>query len=79
MPAMKVRVKVVGNTLVPDEDVNLPEGARVEVVLCATGEGVYVDEASEAELAAAMGEADTEKGRTTEEVFGQLPPRRRSA
>ena len=39
--------------------------------------GVYVDEATEEELAHAMKEADTEEGVSVEEAFARLPPRKR--
>jgi hypothetical protein len=76
MMAMRVRGKVVGNVVVLEE--SMPEGTEVEVVTADEG-GVYVDEATEEELAQAMKEADTEEGVSVEEAFARLPPRKRIA
>ena len=76
MRGMRVRGKVVGNVVVLEEA--MPEGTEVEVVT-ADEAGVYVDEATEAELAQAMTEADTEEGVSVEEAFARLPPRKRIA
>lgn len=43
------------------------------VVVTADEGGVYVDAATEAELAQAMTEADTEEGVSVEESFARLP------
>ena len=58
--------KVIGN-VVPVEE-SMPQGTEVEAVPADDGE-VYVDEATEAELAEAMKEADTEEGVSVEEAF----------
>ena len=76
MMAMRVRGKVVGNVVVLEKP--MPEGTEVEVVTADEG-GVYVDEATEEELAQAMKEADTEEGVSVEEAFARLPPRKRIA
>ena len=76
MTGMRVRGKVVGNVVVLEE--SMPEGTEVEVVTADEG-GVYVDEATEAELAEAIKEADTEEGVSVEEAFARLPPRKRIA
>ena len=76
MTGMRVRGKVVGNVVVLEEP--MPEGTEVEVVT-ADEAGVYVDEATEQELAQAMTEADTEEGVSVEEAFARLPPRKRTA
>ena len=75
MMAMRVRGKVVGNVVVLEEP--MPEGTEVEVLTA--DEGVYVDQATEEELAQAMKEADTEEGVSVEEAFARLPPRKRIA
>ena len=56
----------------------MPEGTEGEAVTADKG-GIYVDEATEAELAEAMKEADVEPGVTVEESFARLPPRKRTA
>lgn len=68
MTGMRVRGKVVGNVVVLEEP--MPEGTEVEVVT-ADEAGVYVDEATEQELAQAMTEADTEEGVSVEEAFAR--------
>lgn len=72
MEPMRVRARVVGNTLVLEDGVTLPEGTEVEVLT--SDEGVQIDDAAAAELAEAMKEADTEGGVPAEEVFAALPP-----
>ncbi len=69
MNSMRVRGKVVGSVVVLEAP--MPEGAEVEVVTADEG-GVYVDAPTEAELAQAMTEADTEEG-VVEESFARLP------
>jgi hypothetical protein len=56
----------------------MPEGTEVEVRTADEG-GVFVDEATEAELTLAMKEANTEDGVSVEEAFARLPPRKRIA
>jgi hypothetical protein len=74
--AMRLKATAVGNTLVLEDDVTLPEGTAVEVL---TGdEGVFIDDTTAIELAEAMQEADAEEGVPAEEVFAGLPPRRRT-
>ncbi len=77
MTAMRVKATVVGNTLVLEDGVTLPEGTEVEVLT--DDEGVHIDDATAIELAEAMKEADTEEGVPAEEVFASLPPRKRTA
>jgi hypothetical protein len=77
MAGMRVKATVVGNTLVLEEGVTLPEGTQVEVLT--SDEGVHIDDATAAELAEAMKEADTEEGVAAEDVFAALPPRKRIA
>ena len=76
MKPMRVRGKVVGNVVVLEEA--MPDGTVVEVLTADEG-GIFVDEATEQELALAMKEADTEEGVTVEEAFARLPPRKRIA
>ena len=71
---MRVRGKVVGYVVVLKE--SMPESTQL---LTAGEGGIYVDEATEAELAEAMKEADVEPGVTVEEAFARLPPRKRTA
>ncbi|MEW5743794.1 MAG: hypothetical protein AB1938_33085 [Myxococcota bacterium] len=75
---MRVKATVVGNTLVLEEGVTLPEGAEVEVLLGDEG-GASIDDATAEELAQAMAESDVEEGVPAEEVFARLPPRKRTA
>lgn len=77
MMGMRVKATVVGNTLVLEDGVTLPEGTEVEVLT--RDEGVHIDDATAEELAEAMKEADTEEGVPAEEVFAALPPRKRTA
>lgn len=56
---MRVKARVVGNTLVVEAGVSLPEGAEVEVdVLLRSEDSVEVDEATAKELELAHREAD---------------------
>ena len=73
---MRVRGKVVGNVVVLEE--SMPDGTEVEVVT-ADERGVFVDAATEQELADAMTEADVEEGVSVEDAFARLPPRMRIA
>ena len=79
MTPMQVKATDVGNTLVVDEDVHLPEGARVEGELQVVdgGEGVEVDDATAAELELAHREADAGDFVSEEEVWASLEARRR--
>jgi hypothetical protein len=78
MTGMRVRATVVGNTLVVDNDVQLPEGARVEADLQMVddGEGVEVDAETAAELELAHQEADAGDFVSEEEVWANLEARR---
>ena len=76
MTTMRVRGKVVGNVVVLEE--SMPDGTEVEVVT-ADERGVFVDAATEQELADAMTEADVEEGVSVEDAFARLPPRMRIA
>ena len=76
MTTMWVRGKVVGNVVVLEE--SMPNGTEVEVVT-ADERGVFVDAATEQELADAMKEADVEEGVLVENAFARLPPRMRIA
>lgn len=64
MTRMRARAKVVGEVVVG--------AAGTEVTVDEAG--VYVDDATETELAQAMTEADTEDGVSVEEAFSRLPP-----
>ncbi len=79
MTAMNVRVKVVGNTLVLQEPVELPDGAEFEgqLRLVARGqdEEVVVDEATERRLAAGIQQA--QDGRVLE--VGEVVQRMKKA
>lgn len=76
MTAMRVKATVVGNTLVVDSDVGLPEGARVELVLRAVGdddESTWdVSDEDWAELQTAMDEAETAEGIPAEVALAEL-------
>jgi hypothetical protein len=76
MTAMRVKATVVGNTLVVDSDVGLPEGARVELVLRAVGEDDEstwdVSDEDWAELQTAMDEAETAEGIPAEVALAEL-------
>lgn len=77
MTAMRVTATVVGNTLVVDSSVELPEGTRVEVELHVVegGEGVVVDDETAAELALALKEADAGDFVSEEEVWASIEAR----
>ena len=58
---MRVKATVVGNTLVLEEGVSLPEGTRVDVVLRAVGadsDGWDLSEEAWAEIDESIAEAD---------------------
>jgi predicted transcriptional regulator len=77
MTAMRVTATVVGNTLVVDDSVELPEGTRVEVDFHVVegGEGVVVDEETVAELEQALKEADAGDFVSEEEVWARIEAR----
>lgn len=77
MTAMRVaKGRVVGNTVVLDDDAHLPEGAAVEVTLDDDGNGVCdVTPEEWAKLKAAMASLDRGEGIDAEDFFAQLPPR----
>lgn len=76
MTAMRAKATVVGNTLVVDGEVGLPEGARVELVLRAVGtedESTWdVSDDDWAVLQAAMDEAETAEGIPAEVALAEL-------
>jgi predicted phage tail protein len=78
LTGMRVRATVVGNTLVLDNDLQLPEGARVEADLQMVNddEGVEVDAETAAELELAHNEADAGDFVSEEEVWAGLKARR---
>ena len=72
---MRVRATVVGNTLVVEEALPLPEGTRVDVVLRAAGddsEGWDLSDEEWAELDAAQAEADRGELIPAAVVLGEL-------
>jgi hypothetical protein len=74
---MRVKVRVVGNTLVVDEDVQLPpEGAELEAELRIVSDG-QPDETTVQELMAAMKEAEAGDLISREEVWARIKARRR--
>lgn len=77
MAGMRVTATVVGNTLLLDQDVQLPDGARVEAELrlVENGEGVVVDDETAAELEQAHKEADAGDFVTEEEVWADIEAR----
>lgn len=77
MRAMRVKATVVGNTLVVDSDVQLPEGTRVEAELHVLegSEGVTVDEETVQELEQALKEADAGDFVSEEEVWAGIEAR----
>lgn len=77
MLGMRVKATVVGNTLVVDDDVQLPEGTRVEVDLQVMegGEGVVLDEETVAELQQAIKEADAGDFVSEEDVWARIEAR----
>lgn len=78
MTGIRVKATVVGNTLVVDNDVQLPEGARVEAELqmLDDGEGVEVEAETAAELELAHQEADAGDFVSEAEVLISLDARR---
>ncbi len=76
MTIMRVKATVVGNTLVVEGDVPLPQGSRVELVLRAVNEDDEstwdVSDEDWAELQAAMDEAETAEGVPAEVVLAEL-------
>lgn len=78
MHPMRVKATVVGNTLVVDDDVVLPDGARVEGELRLVEPGsVRVDAETVAELEKAHQEADAGDFVSAEEVLARLEAPRR--
>lgn len=79
MKAMRMKARVVGNTLVVEDGVSLPEGAEVEVdVVLHVPEGVEVDEETASELELAHQEADAGDFVSEEEVWADIEARRRA-
>lgn len=79
MKAMRMKARVVGNTLVVEDGVSLPEGAEVEVdVVLHVPEGVEVDEETARELELAHQEADAGDFVSEEEVWADIEARRRA-
>lgn len=75
MSSMRLKATVVGNTLVVDSEVGLPEGARVEVVVRAEGAESATWDVSDddwAELEAAAEEAETAEGLPAEAALAEL-------
>ena len=76
MTAMRVKATVVGNTLVVDSDVGLPEGARVEVMVRAVAnddESTWdVSDEDWATLQTAMDEAESTEGIPMEVALAEL-------
>ncbi|MDP1917507.1 MAG: hypothetical protein Q8L14_14800 [Myxococcales bacterium] len=76
MTAMRVKATVVGNTLVVDPDVGLPEGARVEVMVRAVAnddESTWdVSDEDWAALQTAMDEAESTEGIPVEVALAEL-------
>jgi hypothetical protein len=77
MAGIRVTATVVGNTLLLDQDVQLPDGARVEAELrlVENGEGVVIDDETAAELEQALKEADAGDFVTEEEVWAKFKAR----
>ncbi len=73
---MRVKATVVGNTLVVDTNVGLPEGARVELVMRAVNDGDEstwdVSDDDWADLQTAMDEAETAEGIPAEDALAEL-------
>ena len=78
---MRVKVRVVGNTLVLDEDAQLPpEGVRLEAELKVVPEAAAdfeMDEETEEDLVQALKEADAGDFVSEEEVLADFEARRR--
>lgn len=81
MTTMRVKVRVVGNTLVLDEDAQLPpEGARLEAELRLVADvpdGYEMDEETEEDLVQALKEADAGDFVSEEEVWADIEAARR--
>jgi hypothetical protein len=73
---MRVKARVVGNTLVMEKGVPLPEGTEVDIVLRAVGDaqaGTWdVSDEDWAELQTAMDEAESQDGVPAEVVLAEL-------
>ena len=80
MDTMRVKVRVVGNTLVLDEDAQLPpEGVRLEAELRVVPEAAAdfeMDEETEEDLVQALKEADAGDFVSEEEVLADFEARR---
>jgi hypothetical protein len=77
MMGMRVRVRVVGNTLVVDKDVQLPpEGEELEAELRLVSDG-QPDEETVQELMAALKEADAGDFVSREDVWARIKARHR--
>ena len=63
---------VKGGTIVPDEGVELPEGARVTVLARETESPVALTAEQEAELTESIAEADRGQVISAEELFRRL-------
>lgn len=75
MPRMRVKATVVGNTLVVEEGVPLPEGTRVDVVLRASGDdadGWDLSDSEWAEIDESIAEADRGELIPAEAVLAEL-------
>ncbi|MDP3232853.1 MAG: hypothetical protein Q8N26_08755 [Myxococcales bacterium] len=73
---MRVKATVVRNTLVPDGELQLPEGTRVEAVLRIIDDGVEIDDETAADLELALQEADAGDFVTEEEFWASIEWRR---
>lgn len=76
MTTMRVKATVVRNTLVPDGELQLPEGTRVEAVLRIIDDGVEIDDETAADLELALQEADAGDFVTEEEFWASIEWRR---
>lgn len=77
MATMRVKVRVVGNTLVVDKNVQLPpEGEELEAELRVVSDG-QPDEETVQELMAALKEADAGDLVSQEDVWARIKARRR--
>lgn len=81
MVGMRVKVRVAGNTLVLEEDVQLPpEGAHLEAELKLVSEAATdfeMDEETEKDLVQALKEADAGDFVSEEEVWADIEAARR--
>lgn len=77
---MRVTGTVVGNTLVVDSDLLLPEGSRVEgdLQVLEAGAGIEVDAETVKELELAHQEADAGEFVTEEDVLATLAGKRQT-